>query len=66
MTMFRLKVGVVETITTEKFFEVEADTLEIAKNLAVTLDSSCKLIGEQEVSSEITDIELTGDFEVLD
>lgn len=66
MTMFRLKVGVVETITTEKFFEIEADTLEIAENLAVTLDSSCKLIGEQTVNSEITDIELTGDFEVLD
>lgn len=60
MHRYRLIIGVVESITTKKYVEVEADSLEEAENLAVTLEGST--VTEKLVGSEITDIELLGEW----
>lgn len=66
MQKFRISVGVTESILTKHYFEIEADDLEEAENLAITLSGECKEVGKEFISSEITDVELTGDFEVLE
>ncbi len=61
MNKYRLIIGIVETTTFKRYVEVEADSLEEAEDLAVTLEGIKVL--EKPVNHEITDIELIGEWD---
>jgi len=64
MKIYKLKVEVVERYIKELYLEIEAESLEEAKELAFDYEVlSENVVTEKDIESEITDVQLLGEWE---
>ena len=63
MKIYKLKVEVVERYIKELYLEIEAESLEEAKELVFNYDLSENVVTEKDIESEITDVQLLGEWE---